>query len=691
MDHTLVLVDEKTVVRDVPVAPTVVKLGQRIEAASSLTTDDVDARIDIFNYKFTPEMYGAFGDASVAGATYGQTGHDDSAAIQDAIDNASANAVAGGKTAIVEFQSRGYFCNVILKPGVILKGSGFGTKLLANPGSVTPVLGSVKEAVIGPNEPIRVQVHDLCVDGNYAGGGGIEIVSSNNDTFTSAHPTTSPGIWNVNDPAPVLNNLIVQRCTGIGISLGRNMRNSQVSNIFVFQCKNNGMHVSCTDGEFSSLQVGVCAQGIFVDGPSNKFSNSKAWYSGATVGAATCSFGIFGNGWEIATNSTYLIGCESQDNDTYGLAIHNGDGIMVSAFTASSDATGSLYLRSVRGATIDVMMVAGDRGTTGFGITIDFGNVYDNRIKFRDYWANGRSAGYKIVRTLNGGSMGRNMWDLPGDNQTFPMNFLAAITPGFEWGKTQQMTLTGNTTVNAAPADGVVAPGQEVSFTFTQDAVGGRTVTWDASWGTPPAIDPAPNATTVYRFKNTSYTTQPTWKFAGSSSDTANLDALQRSFHIYGGRVQGTIVNATGVQRQVLAGNTNLAENAANAFLAAQRIDTADFVAPKGKTAKLRLRAWIANNGTDPLATITIELRAVTGVVNVSANNGPAVTTGAPIASVALTPAGGASLRAGVSAEVNFDAATLPTGNYVITATASAAAAANSAVSIVAEMQVHAV
>src|SRR4051794_26977236 len=122
MDHTILVTDEKTVVRDVAVAPTIVNLGQRIEAGAGLTVEDVDARVDILNYKFTPEMYGALGDASVAAATYGQIGHDDSVPIQTAIDNASANAINGGKTAIVEFQAKGYFCNVILKPGVILKG-----------------------------------------------------------------------------------------------------------------------------------------------------------------------------------------------------------------------------------------------------------------------------------------------------------------------------------------------------------------------------------------------------------------------------------------------------------------------------------------------------------------------------------------------------------------------------------------
>lgn len=671
-------VEPQVVVVEEPPAPTVVKLGTVVDSSAA----------NVLSYKFTPEQYDAVGDASVSAATYGINGHDDSVAIQTAIDNASANAIAGGKTATVEFQAKGYFCNVILKPGVILKGQGFGTKLLAAPNSNTPVLGSIKDAVLGPNEPVRVQIRDLCVDGNFgngATGGGIEIVSSNADAFTGAHPTTAPGIWNVNDPAPVINNVIVQRCTGIGVKLGRNMRGAQVDNLFVFQCKNNGIQVSCTDSEWTNVQSGTNAHGIFVDGQDNKFANCKAWYSGVTVGAAASAVGIFGTGWEIVAGHNQLTGCQSQDNDGYGLSIHNCDGVQATGYMAGGDLAGCVYLRSVRGSVVDVEMTGADRGTTPFGVTMDFTNVYDNKIRYRDYYALGRSAGFKILRLLNGATLGRNSFDLPGDGTAFALNFATPLTPSFEFGKTQQMTLTGNLTVNAAPADGVVAPGQEVAFTLTQDGVGGRTVTWDASWGTVPPIDSAPNAVSVFVFKNTSFTAQPTWRYVGSSMDAANVAAQLVSYRRVGTHGTATITPASANSRQLVYQNGLVLENTANSAFALFRLNPADFTVPAGRTLKLKLRMTLVINGTAPGAgsSFTGSLYPATPAAGGAGGPGINVVNGpAPLAQTAAAVTPGATTSQTIeSAEINFPAA----GDYTL-AVGIAAMAANSAATVQMEL-----
>lgn len=57
--------------------------------------------------------------------------------------------------------------------------------------------------------------------------------------------------------------------------------------------------------------------------------------------------------------------------------------------------------------------------------------------------------------------------------------YAAAITPDPTLGKIVEVTLTGNITVNAAAA-GKIAKGMELTFVFTQDGVGGRTVTFNA-------------------------------------------------------------------------------------------------------------------------------------------------------------------------------------------------------------------
>jgi len=71
-----------------------------------------------------------------------------------------------------------------------------------------------------------------------------------------------------------------------------------------------------------------------------------------------------------------------------------------------------------------------------------------------------------------------------------------SFAPNFVNGHTQCFHMTGNATIN--PIAGVAIAGDEITIILVQDATGGRTVTWDATYlGNPGGFQPDPTASTA--------------------------------------------------------------------------------------------------------------------------------------------------------------------------------------------------
>lgn len=76
------------------------------------------------------------------------------------------------------------------------------------------------------------------------------------------------------------------------------------------------------------------------------------------------------------------------------------------------------------------------------------------------------------------------------------------FAPNFANGHTQELTLTGDATINAAI--GPIVPGDEMVIVLIQDSTGGWQVTsWDASYLFPGTfgLDPTPATATVFTFR----------------------------------------------------------------------------------------------------------------------------------------------------------------------------------------------
>jgi hypothetical protein len=80
------------------------------------------------------------------------------------------------------------------------------------------------------------------------------------------------------------------------------------------------------------------------------------------------------------------------------------------------------------------------------------------------------------------------------------ITFTASYTPDFfSFCGTQEITLTGNITVNA-PGNGPYPQGAKVTIILKQDATGGRTITWNGIYVNTPTTNTAANGYTIAKF-----------------------------------------------------------------------------------------------------------------------------------------------------------------------------------------------
>lgn len=76
--------------------------------------------------------------------------------------------------------------------------------------------------------------------------------------------------------------------------------------------------------------------------------------------------------------------------------------------------------------------------------------------------------------------------------------YAATITPDPTTGRVQKIgPLTGNVTI-AAPVN--AQEGDDLTLVITQDATGGRTITWNAAFPSPPTSVTTANGVTVGKF-----------------------------------------------------------------------------------------------------------------------------------------------------------------------------------------------
>lgn len=240
----------------------------------------------------------------------------------------------------------------------------------------------------------------------------------------------------------------------------------------------------------------------FEIGTSNRIVGCKAWYSGQLTNGA--GFHVFGN----SNGQINLTGVEAQDNKGPGYLLDTcaaGVTIIGTADSNSTSGVGSFPAIDIWNCNEVIANInCSDRKNAGTVTQTHALRIRSlsssNTINIKHKGLNGGVVGTPIdtgsdftLATTNNitvnGYLGRN-----------PVTFASTITPDPTAGSTIAVTLTGPITI-AAPTNGTYWPGCRMKFVLTQDATGGRTITWNGVYKTPPAATTTLSTTTVASFE----------------------------------------------------------------------------------------------------------------------------------------------------------------------------------------------
>ena len=392
---------------------------------------------------------------------------DVTAAIQAAIDRIDATIGSdGGGT--VELPAGIFLVGTLqLRNHVMLVGQGDGTVLKAKPNIDGPVL---KNASDGDR---FFGVMHLRIDGNKAA----QSTGSNRHGISINCPSTSPQEYA--DSHWTIFKVTIKDTKEDGLKvLGRGEGVAMLVN--VRDCDGIGYNIDVPDCDIIRCNVGGAGkQGIFVGEANNRLSNCKAFYCGRLDGSV-------GHGIHVEdTHSVTLNNCEAQDNQFHGFYINNVQRPELVGCNADSNNAGrngdsdrsgnGIHLNAWADAI--VIGYSRDRGLVASGNT--------RQQKFGLGMTNG--AGTLQARLMMDGNASGNVqngWhtnvdiSINGYGGQQDLSYNATRTPNPTLGNFINIgTLTGNITINA-PAAANSWTGATMTLKFTQDATGGRTVTF---------------------------------------------------------------------------------------------------------------------------------------------------------------------------------------------------------------------
>jgi parallel beta-helix repeat protein len=214
----------------------------------------------------------------------------------------------------------------------------------------------------------------------------------------------------------------------------------------------------------------------------------KSYYSGKITPGSGMGFYVNGGG----SGGIELIGCEAQDNRAHGFQLVQSENINVIGCVADSNngtfasTTGTFVgvdVFTLTNSNVEICCMDRQDGGAGF-------NRQLNAIQMRSGSINNR---IRLTHLATAGAVSAPVqtWDadclanevsINGSQGQQNLAYAATITPNPTAGGTIIVgALTGALTI-AAVAAGNRWPGQLVTFHLTQDATGGRVITWNAAY-----------------------------------------------------------------------------------------------------------------------------------------------------------------------------------------------------------------
>lgn len=414
--------------------------------------------------------YGAKGDGTT----------DDTTAITAAITAAN---VAGG---IVLFPTGRYVTAALPALGnrVTLQGVGR-SSILVHKAAAAASAHLLTTAI----DAYEVQVRDLSINGDRA---------NQTNAVDAIHFTNASGAPLTN-ARHVISNVHIENVKGTGLYLGFGMRSCQVRGVTIYFCDVYGVQLEAfADSQISDVEVGQSGgHGWYINNCNSiELNNIRSWYSGRI------NTGTNGHGFHIRDGqSIQVTNAFTQESSGNGFFLFGASGplkgvALRNAQSNSDNVIASTWvgfaLNNVEKAIISGTVTKYPAGTGTVSNALSVGGGSTGCIIDLTYNATAISSWAMV-----GADLFRNQIRL--GQQYVAATYAASYTPLPYSNDTVKMTLTGPLTVNAPSMSPLVA-GWQLRFILTQDATGGRVVTWNAVFKTNWTPDTGVNKTNAITF-----------------------------------------------------------------------------------------------------------------------------------------------------------------------------------------------
>lgn len=400
-------------------------------------------------------------------------------AIQAAIDAASA--AGGGR---VHLPHGTFTCGSLrLKSRVVVAGSGKGTRL------VLKAAANVAFIVLDTVNTEMVGLESLRVDGNASQQTG-------GDVSHGVIIDNTAGVYTYSDPYHTFREVFVENVAGSAWVVTSGVREARFTNCHAKSATVRGFDVAGTDNFFGFCTSATTGRaGFYISNGNNHFDGCKAFSAGYRIATS----GDEAEGLRVQNSArNVFVTFSAQDCHGTGILV-NGTGAQRNTFASSlSDSNGVSAVSTFPGWRFDncsqnnlaACQSGNQRGTQDVGLDLK-ATATDNTIEM---YVSGHATPITATTTTAAAS---NAVRLNSNAGVQSLAYAASVTPDPYKGGTVLMTLTGNLTINA-PSNPYA--GQRLQFVFTQDATGGRTVTFAAAFKTAWTPTTTANARNVIEF-----------------------------------------------------------------------------------------------------------------------------------------------------------------------------------------------
>lgn len=454
------------------------KADTAITTANAASTAVADLASDIESLGTNLPFYDIRDYGATTGAVNNQT------TIQAAIDAASA---AGGGRVFVP-QGTWNTGPLVIKRRVWFEGATMrGTVLRLVNGSNADFITNYVSSN-GTTDPNAQFIGILnmtldCNGANQTSGRGIYL--SQNPAFGQ------PSGDDMTDPRHLIQNVMIRGAKGNGFEEANGRSETRLINVHAFYCGGYGFRPG-PDSNFIGCVAGATGgQGFYITRSSIRLVNCKVFFCGDAVGGTDGTLGI---GYHLSgARGVNIHNCEAQDCKAEGLVIDNyswNNRVDVTLDSNSKRGFG-LHAAFKLGPSYrnKVDIVSFERNDPADGVyaqqhALDIAtgeDAFSNTIDIiHGHGAGGVTVGTAIKPSTNTAALvSRNKITVNSQGAFRAPSYAANFTPDPYMAGTYSMTLTGNTTIAATTNHHA---GTEMTFIFTQDGTGGRTVTWNAQY-----------------------------------------------------------------------------------------------------------------------------------------------------------------------------------------------------------------